>query len=229
MKEIDTNLQLVKEEIHQACLKVGRAPADVKLIAVSKNFSAEKVQEAYDLGQREFGENRVQELVRKQPLLPADIEWHLIGTLQRNKVKEIIDKVSLIHSVHKLTLAQEISKYALRHDKEINILLQVNIAMEESKSGFEQNELLAEIKEISKLPGIKIKGLMTIAPLVGDPEEVRPVFRQLNLLARGIEGLKLPGVEMNELSMGMSEDFRIAIEEGATLVRIGSRIFGQRN
>jgi hypothetical protein len=176
-----------------------------------------------------FGENRVQELIQKVPQLPPDIEWHLIGTLQRNKVKYIIDKVSLIHSVDSLALAQEISKRALKAGVTVNILLQANISQETSKSGFSEEELLQNIKEISVLPGIKIKGLMTIGPLVAEAEEVRPIFRRLKELSVEIDGMKLPQVEMKELSMGMSDDFTVAVEEGATLVRIGSRIFGPRN
>lgn len=228
MNEIGKNLDLIREEIEQACQKAGQDPARVKLLAVSKNFPAEAVRAAYDAGQRRFGENRVQEMLAKQPLLPADIEWHLIGTLQRNKVKDVIGIVALIHSVHKLELAREISRHASQRRQEVSILLQVNISGEESKSGFEPRELPDAVKEIAGLPGIKIKGLMTMAPLAADPEEVRPIFRRLALLAREIEALALSGVEMRELSMGMSDDFRVAVEEGATFVRIGSRIFGRR-
>lgn len=229
MKQISKNLEEIKEEIHKACEKAGRNPEQVKLVAVSKNFPVEIIKTAYDLGQRLFGENRVQELGTKTPLLPSDIEWHLIGTLQRNKVKDVVGVTTLIHSVDSLSLAQEISKQAFKRGLTANILLQVNIAQEDSKHGFEAGGLLKEIKEMSSLPGIKIKGLMTIAPLVENPEEVRPVFRQLKALAGEIKQLKLYGVEMQELSMGMSHDFTVAVEEGATLVRIGSRIFGKRN
>ncbi len=229
MEGIRENMHNIQALIEAACQKRGRNPGEVKLIAVSKNFPVETIMKAYEAGQRMFGENRVQELVQKIPQLPPDIEWHLIGTLQRNKVKYIVDKVSLIHSVDSLLLAQEISKRALKAGVTVNILLQVNISQEASKSGFTEEELLKNIKEISTLSGIKIKGLMTIAPLVTDPEEVRPIFRRLKTLSGEINGMKLPQVEMKELSMGMSDDFAVAVEEGATLVRIGSKIFGPRN
>lgn len=229
MGSIKENLTKVKEEIQKACERVGRDPCTVKLIAVSKNFSAETIKEAFTAGECLFGENRVQELCTKIPLLPAEIAWHLIGTLQRNKVKNVVGKTALIHSVDSFSLAKEISKQAMKGDLLVEILLQVNIAGEFSKHGFAPEELMEEIKEICKLSGIKIKGLMTIAPLVDHPEKVRLIFRQLKRLAESIESLQLPGVEMQELSMGMSDDFQVAVEEGATLVRIGSRIFGHRN
>jgi hypothetical protein len=229
MKSIRENMQSIRQLIETTCRKSGRNPGEVKLVAVSKSFPVNTIMEAYQAGQRMFGENRVQELIQKVPQLPPDIEWHLIGTLQRNKVKYIIDKVSLIHSVDSLALAQEISKRALKAGVTVNILLQANISQETSKSGFSEEELLQNIKEISVLPGIKIKGLMTIGPLVAQAEEVRPIFRRLKELSVEIDGMKLPQVEMKELSMGMSDDFTVAVEEGATLVRIGSRIFGPRN
>ncbi len=226
---INNNLMKVTDEIQKACERVGRDPSTVKLIAVSKNFSAETIREAFVAGQYLFGENRVQELCTKMPLLPAEIEWHLIGTLQRNKVKNVVGKTALIHSVDSFSLAEEISKQAIKKDLLVNILLQVNIAGESAKHGFAPGKLMEEIKEICKLSRIKIKGLMTIAPLVDHPEKVRLIFRQLKILAESIENLQLPRVEMQELSMGMSDDFQVAVEEGATLVRIGSRIFGRRN
>jgi pyridoxal phosphate enzyme (YggS family) len=229
LQEISANLKNIKEAIRIACAKVDRNPDMVKLVAVSKNFPVETIKTTYELGQRLFGENRVQELKTKISQLPADIEWHLLGTLQRNKVKDVVATATLIHSVDSFALAKEISKQALKKALTANILLQVNIAGEESKHGFEATELLKQIKEMCTLPGIKIKGLMTIAPFVKNPEEVRPVFRQLKVLAGEIVQLKLNGVEMKELSMGMSNDFTVAVEEGATLVRIGSRIFGNRN
>lgn len=229
MKNIRENMQSIRQLIAAACQKSGRKQEEVKLVAVSKNFPVETIMDAYQAGQRVFGENRVQELIGKIPQLPPDIEWHLIGTLQRNKVKYIVDKVSLIHSVDSLALAQEISKRSIKAGVSVNILLQVNISQEKSKSGFSEEELWQNIKDISVLPGIKIKGLMTMAPLVADPEEVRPIFRRLKELSEKIDKLKLPQIEMKELSMGMSDDFTVAVEEGATLVRIGSRIFGSRS
>lgn len=229
MNTIALNLQDINEEIKKCCDKVKRDPAEVKLIAVSKFKPVEVIEDAYKLGHRNFGENRVQELVDKVPALPHDIKWHLIGTLQRNKVKYIVDSVELIHSVHSLALAREISKQAKKKNVDVNILLQVNIAEEESKHGFQEDQLLSELKEIASLEGIKVKGLMTMAPIADDPEKVRPVFRGLRLLAEKIKEFNYPNVDMKELSMGMSDDFKVAIEEGATYVRIGSRIFGPRN
>lgn len=229
MEQIEENIKRIHKEIEEACAKVGRDPAEVRLLAVSKTFPVEALKAAYDAGQYLFGENRVQELNRKILLLPAEIEWHLIGTLQRNKVKDIVGKTALIHSVDSLSLAQEINKQALKKNLSAKILLQVNVAAEETKHGFAPQEVIKVIEEISKLPGIKIRGLMTIAPFSENPEEVRPVFRQLKMLAEFIKKLQLPEVQMKELSMGMSGDFRVAVEEGATLVRIGSRIFGTRN
>lgn len=229
MDNIANNLVIVKEKIKVACAKSGRDPAKVKLIAVSKNFPIEQIQAAFMAGQCYFGENRVQELCAKIPELPAEIEWHLIGTLQRNKVKSILGKTALIHSVDSLALAEEISKQAEKRKMLINILLQVNIAGEITKHGFAPEKIIEQIKEIGKLSGIKIKGLMTIAPKTAKSEDVRPFFRDLRIIAQDIEHFNIPGVEMKELSMGMSDDFEVAVEEGATLVRIGSRIFGQRN
>lgn len=229
MKQMIRNIDRIKSEIQKACTKVRRDPSEVKLLAVSKTFSVETIKAAYDAGQYLFGENRVQELCQKVSLLPPDIEWHLIGTLQRNKVKDVVGKVALIHSVDSLPLAQEINKQALKRNLSVNILLQVNIAEEESKHGFALEEIAAKVKVMCQLPGIKIRGLMTIAPFTENPEEVRLVFRQLKMLAESLEKMRLPEVQMQELSMGMSGDFGVAVEEGATLVRIGSRIFGTRD
>lgn len=229
VQNIAENLAGIKEAIRQACVKSGRDTDTIKLIAVSKNFSGAEIEAAYRAGQRFFGENRVQELNAKIDLLPPEIEWHFIGTLQRNKVKNLIGKTALIHSVDSQALAEEINKQAQKRALLVDVLLQVNIVRETTKHGFEAEKLIEQIEEISKLSGIKIKGLMTIAPLVENPEEARPVFRELRMLAQTIERMKLPTVEMRELSMGMSHDFQVAVEEGATLVRIGSGIFGRRN
>jgi hypothetical protein len=214
----------VKEEIAEACRRSERNIDEIKVIAVSKSHPVEVIRKAIQQGLDVFGENRVQELIQKQMELSDEIEWHLIGTLQRNKIKYIIGQVALIHSVDSYKLAQAISSEALARNIVVDVLLQVNIAGEISKSGFDSKELLTEIKEISTF-----KGLMTIAPYVSDIEEARPVFKQLRLLAKTIEDMKIEGVEMKELSMGMSSDFTVAVEEGATLIRVGSRIFGRRN
>ncbi|PKM90991.1 MAG: YggS family pyridoxal phosphate-dependent enzyme [Firmicutes bacterium HGW-Firmicutes-12] len=229
MDRIRANMNEVKEEIAEACRRSERNIDEIKVIAVSKSHPVEVIRKAIQQGLDVFGENRVQELIQKQMELSDEIEWHLIGTLQRNKIKYIIGQVALIHSVDSYKLAQAISSEALARNIVVDVLLQVNIAGEISKSGFDSKELLTEIKEISTLKGIKIKGLMTIAPYVSDIEEARPVFKQLRLLAKTIEDMKIEGVEMKELSMGMSSDFTVAVEEGATLIRVGSRIFGRRN
>lgn len=228
MNNISLKYQDILAQIKEVCLKSGRNYEDIKVVAVSKSHPVEVLKSAYEQGIKIFGENRVQELLQKQQQLPKDIEWHLIGTLQRNKVKSILDKVALIHSVHSLKLAQALSEEALIRKTAVNILLQVNISKEQSKQGFESAQLLAEINEISALQGINIKGLMTIAPLLADADETRSVFRQLRELAQMIDALNLPKVEMKELSMGMSGDFIAAVEEGATLIRVGSKIFGER-
>ena len=182
-----------------------------------------------EAGARVFGENKVQELCDKYEQLPKDLHWHLIGHLQRNKVKYIVDKAELIHSVDSLKLAEEISKEALKKNVEVNILIEVNVAEEESKFGVSVEETPALVEEIAKLPGIHIQGLMTIAPYTTDPEENRPVFRTLKKLAVDIKKKNIDNVCMDVLSMGMTGDYQVAVEEGATLVRVGTGIFGERN
>ena len=206
-----------------------KAGKDVTLIAVSKTKPIEMIEEAMEAGARVFGENKVQELCDKYEQLPKDLHWHLIGHLQRNKVKYIVDKAELIHSVDSLKLAEEISKEALKKNVEVNILIEVNVAEEESKFGVSVEETLALVEEIAKLPGIHIQGLMTIAPYTTDPEENRPVFRTLKKLAVDIKKKNIDNVCMDVLSMGMTGDYQVAVEEGATLVRVGTGIFGERN
>lgn len=189
----------------------------------------EMIEEAMEAGARVFGENKVQELCDKYEQLPKDLHWHLIGHLQRNKVKYIVDKAELIHSVDSLKLAEEISKEALKKNVEVNILIEVNVAEEESKFGVSVEETPVLVEEIAKLPGIHIQGLMTIAPYTTDPEENRPVFRTLKKLAVDIKKKNIDNVCMDVLSMGMTGDYQVAVEEGATLVRVGTGIFGERN
>lgn len=223
------HLQEVEEKICAACERAGRKREDVTLIAVSKTKPVETLQEAYDLGVRVFGENKVQEMADKYEVLPKDIRWHLIGHLQRNKVKYIIDKAVLIHSVDSLRLAQTIEKEAKKHNLTAHILIEVNVAREESKFGIFPEDLEALVDEIAKLPHIQVDGLMTIAPFVPDPEENRPVFRELRKLSVDISAKKVDNVNMSVLSMGMTNDYQVAIEEGATMVRVGTGIFGARN
>ena len=225
---IRENLEKIEKEIEdaRALSPYGQA---VKLVAVSKTKPNEDILEAYEAGIRDFGENKVQELTAKYEALPKDIRWHLIGHLQRNKVKYIIDKVYLIHSVDSLRLAQEIEKEAARKDIIVNILIQVNISHEESKFGADAHEVNDLVREIAAMEHIAVKGFMTIAPECENPEDIRYVFRQLKQLSIDI---KLPNEDNTsecELSMGMSGDFKAAIAEGATFVRIGSSIFGKRN
>lgn|SRR5574344_576761 len=226
---IKENLKDVEENIRKACLKAGRDITDVQLIAVSKTKPVEDIKEVYSTGIRDFGENKVQELDEKYSELEKDIKWHLIGHLQRNKVKYIIDKVSYIHSVDSVRLANQIEEEAIKKNVDVNILIEVNVADEETKFGVKPEETLDLIKSISELKHTHIKGLMTIAPYTEDPETNRVYFKQLKNLATEINTYKIPGVEMNELSMGMTGDYQVAIEEGATFVRVGTGIFGERN
>ena len=226
---LQDNLIQVEQNIEEACRRAGRDRSEVTLIAVSKTKPAETLQEAYDLGVRVFGENKVQEMADKYEVLPKDIRWHLIGHLQRNKVKYIIDKAVLIHSVDSLRLAQTIEKEAKKHNLTAHILIEVNVAREESKFGIFPEDLEALVDEIAKLPHIQVDGLMTIAPFVPDPEENRPVFRELRKLSVDISAKKVDNVNMSALSMGMTNDYQVAIEEGATMVRVGTGIFGARN
>ena len=226
---IAKNIKRVTERIHDAkqrsCYK-----QEVSLIAVSKTKPVEMLQEAYAHGIRDFGENKVQELVQKYEELPKDIRWHMIGHLQRNKVKYIVDKVYLIHSVDSLRLAEEISKEAQKKGLKVNILIEVNIAGEESKFGVSCADACMElVMQISKLPNIFIKGLMTVPPFTENAEENRVYFAKLRQLAVDITRKNIDNVSIDILSMGMSGDYEVAIEEGATYVRVGTDIFGRRN
>ena len=222
------NVKEVQKNIEDACKRAGRKPKDVELIAVSKTKPVEQLLEVYDTGIRAFGENYVQELTEKIEVLPKDIRWHMIGHLQRNKVKYIVGKVALIHSVDSLRLAEEISKEAVKKNICADILLEVNVAQEENKFGFTLENMMEEIGKIAVLPNIHIKGLMTSAPFVENPEENREYFRQLKQLSVDINGKNIDNVCMDILSMGMSSDYYEAILEGANMVRIGSALFGNR-
>lgn len=223
------NLKSVDGKITEACIRSGRARDDVTLIAVSKTNPVETLQEAYDLGVRIFGENKVQELCDKYEALPKDIKWHMIGHLQRNKVKYIIDKVDLIHSVDSIRLAETIDKEAAKHGITANILIEVNVAKEESKFGLMPEELDEFIEKIADFSHVNVKGLMTIAPFVDNPEKNRPIFEHLHKLSVDIAKKNIDNVNVSILSMGMTNDYEVAIEEGATMVRVGTGIFGARN
>ena len=226
---LETQLKEVEAKIQAACDRAGRKREEVTLIAVSKTKPIEMLQEAYDLGVRVFGENKVQEITAKYDALPDDIHWHMIGHLQTNKVKYIVDKVTMIHSVDSIKLAREISKEAQKKQVTVSILIEVNVAGEESKFGVSMEEAEPLIREIALLDGIKICGLMTIAPYVEDEEKNRQYFADLKQLSVDIATKNIDNVNMNVLSMGMTGDYEVAIEEGASFVRVGTGIFGERN
>ena len=226
---IKENLENVKEKIRNSCQKSGRDMKEVTLIDVSKTKPVEMLMEAYQLGERHFGENKVQELVHKYEEMPKDIHWHMIGHLQTNKVKYIVDKVDLIHSVDSIKLAQTINKESEKRNIVSNILIEVNVAMEESKFGITVDEVEDFISEISYLNNIKVKGLMTIAPYVENPEENRNIFRKLKQLSVDINAKNIDNINVSILSMGMTNDYEVSIEEGANMVRVGTGIFGERD
>ena len=226
---IRDNIQSIKqniEDIRQKC----NIKEEVNLMAVTKTVDVDKVLEAIDAGITDIGENKPQELARKYEVIGDKVRYHLIGTLQTNKVKYIIDKAYMIHSLDRIALCEEIQKRAEKIDKVVNCLVQVNISKEESKHGLEEEEVIDFVKEVSSnYKNIHIKGLMTMAPFIDDEAEIRKVFKGLKDLSLEISDLNLPNVNMDTLSMGMSHDYKIAIEEGATIIRVGTSIFGERN
>ena len=227
--DIADNIVRVQERIAAACGRAGRRPEEVKLVAVSKTVSPERIRQAYDGGLRDFGENRVQEASAKRPpLADLDATWHLVGHLQTNKVRHARELFQYIHSVDSLRLAEKLDNAAAPGRARLPVLLEVNLGEEPSKSGARGGEVLQLAEGVGLLPTLELRGLMVIPPLFEDPEQARPFFRRLRELAAMIQSRKLPGVSMGELSMGMSHDFEVAIEEGATLVRIGTAIFGPR-
>jgi len=225
---LSANLKKIRSQIYAAALSAGREPAAVRLIAVSKTKPASMVDEAAAAGQLLFGENYVQEFTVKAMEVGYPVEWHFIGHLQSNKVKFIAGLVAMIHSVDRLSLAEEIDRQWQRIGKVCDILIQVNVSGEATKNGTTSAEAEALVRQVALLPNVRICGLMTMPPFFDDPEEARPYFHELKLLAEEIESLAIPSASMQELSMGMSGDFEVAIEEGATLVRIGSALFGSR-
>ena len=225
---IRANIDSVEERIRAACSRAGRDRSEVSLICVTKTKPLEMLQEAYEAGQRDFGENKVQEICRKKPELPSDIRWHMIGHLQRNKVRQLIGQTVMIHSVDSLRLAETISAEAQKAGISIPVLIEVNMAGEESKFGVPKEEAEALIRAAAPLEGIEISGLMTIAPYTEDPETNRPYFAGLRELAVDIGQKCIDNVSMSVLSMGMTGDFEVAIEEGATHIRVGTGIFGER-
>ncbi|NLK87184.1 MAG: YggS family pyridoxal phosphate-dependent enzyme [Clostridiaceae bacterium] len=225
---IKSNLEAVVHRVNAAAARAGRDPSDIKLIGVTKTIDTARIKAAYDCGISDFGENRVQELCKKADILDINCNWHLIGHLQTNKVKYIIDRVSLIHSLDSHDLAVEINRRAESAGRIADVLVQVNVAGEDSKFGIRPEETLGFIKDVSRMGNIRVKGLMTIAPLAVDPEDVRWVFAGLGKLRIDISRENIDNVDMTCLSMGMSNDFEVAIEEGSNMVRIGTALFGKR-
>ncbi|MBR5508683.1 MAG: YggS family pyridoxal phosphate-dependent enzyme [Lachnospiraceae bacterium] len=223
------NYKEVEKKVCEACSRAGRDRSEVTLIAVSKTKPVEMLKEAMMAGAEVFGENKVQELCEKYEVLPKNLHWHMIGHLQRNKVKYIVDKAELIHSVDSLRLAEEISKEAEKKKVQVSVLIEVNVAEEDSKFGVKVEDTENLIREIAQLPNVHIQGLMTIAPYVENAEENRPIFRTLKKLAVDIKMKNIDNVHMDVLSMGMTGDYEVAVEEGATMVRVGTGIFGERN
>jgi pyridoxal phosphate enzyme (YggS family) len=226
---IRENIDDIVKKIEAACKKVGRNPNDITLIAVSKTVESPKVREAFAAGVDNLGENRVQELVKKyEDLKDIDIKWHMIGHLQKNKVKYIIDKTVLIHSVESLSLAEEIDKRAKKAGIVANVLIELNIGEEESKFGIKEENVYDFVKSMEEFENIKVSGLMTVAPFCENPEDVRWVFKKMKDIYDKISAMNLKNAEMKYLSMGMTNDFEIAIEEGSNMIRIGTAIFGAR-
>ena len=226
---VKENLAEVEKKVLAACERAGRNPDDVTLIAVSKTKPIEMIEEAIEYGKKEFGENKAQEMKQKYEALPKDIVWHFIGHLQTNKVKYVVGRASLIHSVDSLHLAEAIEKESAKKNVISDILIEVNVAGEESKFGLNTEETEELVRSISKLPHIRIKGLMTIAPFVDNPEDNRDIFRSLKELSVDIQSKNIDNVLMDILSMGMTGDYEVAIEEGASHVRVGTGIFGERD
>ncbi len=223
------NIARVRERIAAACARAGRRAEDVRLIAISKTFPAECIRQAYEAGLRDFGENRVQEAAAKRPAL-ADLNatWHLVGHLQSNKAKLARELFQWIHSVDSLRLGEKLDKAAAPRGRKLPVLIEVNLGGEASKTGVEPSVVIALAEALSRLDTLEVRGLMAIPPFLDEPEMVRPYFRRLRELREEIGDRDLPNVSMQELSMGMSHDFEVAVEEGATMVRVGTAIFGPR-
>jgi pyridoxal phosphate enzyme (YggS family) len=223
------NIAKVRERIAAACARVGRKPEEVRLIAISKTFPAECIRQAYEAGLRDFGENRVQEAMAKRPALSdLTVTWHLVGHLQTNKAKPARELFQWIHSVDSLRLAEKLDKVAPSRGEKLPVLIEVNLGGEAAKTGAESSVVVGLAEALSRLETLELRGLMVIPPFLEEPEMVRPYFRRLRELAKEVAARDLPNVSMQELSMGMSHDFEVAIEEGATMVRIGTAIFGPR-
>lgn len=226
---VKENYNYVKQQVEETARACGRDPKEITLIAVSKTKPLENIEELIEIGVNDFGENKVQELCDKFEHVSKPVQFHLIGHLQTNKVKYIVDKACLIHSVDSLKLAQTIQKEAAKKQVVAQILIEVNVAEEDSKFGLHTDEVIPFIEEIASMPNLHVNGLMTIAPFVEDPEDNRKYFRTLKQLSLDITSKNIDNIDMNVLSMGMTNDYKVAIEEGATMVRVGTAIFGARN
>ena len=223
------NYETVVENVKKACVRAGRNPEEVTVIAVSKTKPLSDIEELIAHGVTEFGENKVQEMTDKYEHVSKPVHWHLIGHLQTNKVKYIVDKACLIHSVDSVHLAKEIEKEAAKKNAVVNVLIEVNIAHEESKFGINETDVYDLIEAIKDFPHVHVMGLMTIAPFVENPEDNRIYFHKMYQLSLDIKSKNIDNIDMNVLSMGMTNDYEIAVEEGATMVRVGTAIFGARN
>jgi PLP dependent protein len=224
--DLEANLQSVQQRIQTACARAGRAPESVTLIAITKSQPPERVCAAAALGLSLFGENKVQEAKAKIPLCPGKVRWHMVGHLQTNKCRDAIGLFEMVQSVDSLHVAEELNKRADQAAKTLPVLLEVNAVGEASKFGYPPERLLAELEKLNALPRLEIHGLMTVPPWAPDPEKVRPIFRQMRELKERCE--QRLGAPLPHLSMGMTGDFEVAIEEGATMVRIGTALFGER-
>ena len=226
MGTVKDNLETINKKIKEAALKVNRDPQEIKLVAVTKTATLEQIKEAINEGVKIIGENKVQEAKKKYQVLTTEVKWHLIGHLQTNKVKYAVEIFDLIHSVDSIKLAKEIDNRSVQFKKTIDVLIEVNISGEETKYGYNPEKVEAFLKEISEFSAIRVRGLMTIAPISKNKEEVRPYFRRLRELSERIRDKNIKNIKMDYLSMGMTDDFEIAIEEGANMVRIGRGVFG---
>jgi len=226
--EIKTNILNIRERIAAAATRAGRDPGTIQLMAVSKTVEPDRIRQALDAGITLLGENYVQEAREKIPAVGRPAEWHMIGHLQTNKVKYVVHLFDWIHSVDRLELARELDKRAGQNNRRLNVLIEVNVSGEASKNGAVPRQVLELVRQISVLPNLSVRGLMTMPPYSDDPENSRPYFIALRRLHDDIVSAALPGISMTEISMGMTDDFEVAIEEGATIIRVGRAIFGDR-
>jgi len=227
-EDIEANIQNIRQRIAAAAARAHRDPAGIRLMAVSKTVEPERIQRALDAGITLLGENYVQEAREKIPAVGRGAEWHMIGHLQTNKAKYVVHLFDWIHSVDRLELAQELDKRACQHNRRLNVLVEVNVSGEASKNGIEPSGVPELVRRISALPHLTIRGLMTMPPYSDNPENSRPYFQALRGLRDEIHAAAIPNVRMDELSMGMTDDFEVAVEEGATIIRVGRAIFGER-